>query len=282
MGANIQLGATAELQLSVVIPAYNERDTIANVLRQVASALPNVAKQIVIVDDGSTDGTRQWLEQQFGTADFIVGAIKLDAQGKPQFLRQTDRTTGPDSEPPITIRVILHERNGGKGQAVRTGIVQSTGDIVVIQDADLEYDPTDWATMFGLFQKGVADVVYGSRFYGKPHRVLYFYHLLGNKIITYLFNLLFNQTFSDLETGCKMFRRHLVASHALRSTDFGIEVELSALFATTTKCRIYETGVSYYGRTYEDGKKINWRDGLKALWYVIKFRLVPPKLTSPL
>ena len=216
-------------------------------------SLPKVRKEILVVDDGSVDGTREWLSENL------------------ENLNESMQKAGG------TFHVILHRTNSGKGLAVRTGLQAATLDVIVIQDADLEYDPADWSEMFSLFNRGVADVVYGSRFYGKPHRVLYFYHLLGNKVITYLFNALFNQTLTDLETCYKMFRRSIVQGINLRCVDFGIEVELSALFATTKNCRIYELGIHYFGRTYEDGKKINWRDGFQALWYVVRFRLMAPK-----
>ena len=242
-----------ELSLSVVIPVFNERQTLPLILQSVRTALPGAKKEIIVVDDGSTDGTRDWLHQTFGLGHHAL----------------------PESNDDI--QVIFHERNGGKGMALRTGMAAATCELIVIQDADLEYDPADWSEMFALFQRGVADVVYGSRFYGRPHRVLYFYHLLGNKTITYLFNALFNQTLSDLETCYKMFRRTMIEGVDFRSRDFGIEVELSALFATSRKCRIYEMGIRYFGRTYDEGKKIGWRDGLKALWYVVLFRFAPPR-----
>lgn len=264
------------IKLSIVIPVYNERRTLPLLLVEAVQALPAIDKEILVVDDGSRDGTREWLALQFGSGAFAIGSVQSNDNADPVFLSSADAGAAP-SKAAVTVRVILHERNGGKGKAVRTGFSEATGDVVVIQDADLEYDPADWTTMFSLFQRGVADVVYGSRFYGKPHRVLYFYHLLGNKAITWFFNLLFNQTLSDLETCYKMFRRSLLEGATLQSTDFGIEVELTALFATSPQCRIYETGIAYYGRTYAEGKKIGWRDGVKALWYVIKFRLSPPR-----
>ena len=148
-----------------------------------------------------------------------------------------------------------------------------TGDVVVIQDADLEYDPQDWTQMYNLIaERKVADVVYGSRFYGRPHRSLFYHHFLANKLISVLFNILYNQTLTDIEVCYKMFTREVLNTLRLTCDDFGIEVEMSAQISLNRKLRIYETGISYYGRTYEEGKKISWRDGLMALWYILKFR----------
>ena len=160
----------------------------------------------------------------------------------------------------------------GSAEAFPASPAVATGDVVVIQDADLEYDPADWVPMFRLLQTGVADVVYGSRFHGKPHRSLYFFHYVGNRLISLLFNVLFDQMLSDIETCSKMFDRKVLEGVELTSDDFGIEVELSAAFARPRHWRIYECAINYYGRTYDDGKKIGWRDGLLALWYVVKFR----------
>jgi len=176
----------------------------------------------------------------------------------------------------LIVRPLLHASNGGKGRALRSGFAAATGDVIVVQDGDLEYDPGDWTAMFRLLQIGVADVVYGSRFHGRPHRALYLYHYLGNRLIAALFNLLFDQTLTDLETCYKMFDRKVLDGVNLVSDDFGIEVELSAAFARPRRWRIYECGITYYGRTYEEGKKVGWRDGLLALWYVIKFRFRNP------
>ena len=174
---------------------------------------------------------------------------------------------------PITIRPLYHERNRGKGAALRTALAAATGDVVVIQDADFEYDPQDWATMYELIAgRAVADVVYGSRFRGQAQRSLNFHHYLANRLISLLFNVLYNQTLSDIETCYKMMRGEVARSLKLSSDDFGIEVEISARIARQRNLRIYETPISYYGRGYDEGKKINWRDGVKALWYLLKFR----------
>jgi len=265
-----------DLRLSVVIPVYNERETLPRILRAVMAVLPGIGREIIVVDDGSTDGTREWISKAFpadcneiagvrrndhaGTVDFLSGAAAVDGDG-------FEKVAGP-----VTVRPLLQLANGGKGSALRAGLAAATGDVLVIQDADLEYDPSDWTPMFRLLQIGVADVVYGSRFYGRPHRALYFYHYLGNRTISALFNVLYDQTLTDLETCYKMFRREVIEGAALASNDFGIEVELSAVFARPRRWRIYECAISYYGRTYDEGKKIGWRDGLLALWYVVKFR----------
>jgi glycosyltransferase involved in cell wall biosynthesis len=181
---------------------------------------------------------------------------------------------GPQNEGGFSFVVLFHERNRGKGAAVRTGFARASGDVIVIQDADLEYDPNDWSRMFPLIMdRKVADVVYGSRFYGRPHRSLYFHHYLGNRLISFLFNLLYNQMLSDIEVCYKMFTSEVLRELKLTSDDFGFEVEITAQIARARRWRIYEVGISYYGRTYDEGKKINWLDGLKALVYLFKFRI---------
>jgi glycosyltransferase involved in cell wall biosynthesis len=258
-----------DLVLSIVIPVYNERETLPRILRACVLALPQVQKEIIIVDDGSKDGTREWLLGTFPSMESTLRGVRRTYDGSVQFLGETDGWEMVEKS--VRVRVIF-QKNQGKGGALRTGFTSSTGDIVVIQDADLEYDPSDWAPMIRLIQIGVADVVYGARFYGRPHRTLYMYHMLGNRIITYLFNTLFDQTLTDVETCYKMFRRSILDGVRLVSNDFGIEVELSAILAGSKRWRVYETAIHYYGRTYLEGKKIGWRDGLKALWYVVKFR----------
>ena len=250
--------------LSVVIPAYNERHTIGPCLVKVAAALPHVDKEIVIVDDCSHDGTRDWLRAQANGLRGEHAALELDADGNVRVVSGNQR---------FSVRVLYHETNQGKGGALQTGLAAASGDIVVIQDADLEYDPQDWLGMFDLIAvRKVADVVYGSRFYGRPHRALYFHHYMANRLISFLFNLLYNQTLTDIEVCYKMFTREVLDTLRLSARDFGIEVELSAQFARARRWRIYELGISYYGRTYNEGKKINWRDGVKALWYLLKYR----------
>ena len=237
------------MKLSVVIPVYNEVRTIESVLETVAKTLPDVTKEIVVVDDGSTDGTRELLKNHKETAS-------------------------------IPIQLILQSQNQGKGAALRTGFESATGDVIVIQDADLEYDPKDWEDMWPLIAEGKADVVFGSRFYGKPHRVLYFHHFLGNKAISMLLNLLCNTMLSDVEVCYKMFRKEVLESITLTCDGFGFEVEFTVKVARYSggvassspgRWRLYETGVAYYGRTYEEGKKISWKDGVRALGLIVWF-----------
>jgi glycosyltransferase involved in cell wall biosynthesis len=254
--------------LSVLIPVYNERATLGPVLAGVGQALPGVPKEIIVVDDCSTDGTRAWLKANFPDGPRTGSRISLDGLGG------LDLEAFPN-EAPVVIRPLFHEVNRGKGAALRTAFAAATGAVVVIQDADLEYDPQDWTTMYDLIAvRQVADVVYGSRFHGRAHRSLFFHHYLANRLISLLFNALYNQTLSDIETCYKMMSAEVARSLRLSANDFGVEVEISANIARARKLRIYELGISYYGRSYDEGKKINWRDGLKALWYLLKFRFV--------
>jgi glycosyltransferase involved in cell wall biosynthesis len=252
--------------LSVIVPVYNERHTLGATLVAVARALPNVGKEIIVIDDRSQDGTREWLKANFPEGPRSGSMIELDGEGNIAFVQDGGTLI-------LTIRPIYHERNRGKGAGLQTGFAASTGDVLVIQDADLEYDPNDWEQMYDLIAiRKVADVVFGSRFYGRPHRSLYFHHYLGNRLISVLFNLVFNQTLTDIESCYKMMRSEVARSLHLTADDFGIEVELSAQIAKQRNLRIYEVGIRYFGRTYAEGKKINWKDGLKALWYVVWFR----------
>jgi glycosyltransferase involved in cell wall biosynthesis len=254
--------------LSIVIPVFNERHTLGQVLVAVSRALPGVRKNVIVVDDCSTDGTREWLKANFPIGARIGSEISIDDAG---WLDVSASFT--DAQ--ISIEPLYHERNRGKGAALRTGFAAVQGDVVVIQDADLEYDPQDWAAMFDLVAiRKVADVVYGSRFHGRAHRSLYFHHYLANRLISLLFNVLYNQTLSDIETCYKMMTAEVARSLRFSATDFGVEVEISASIARQRRLRIYELAITYFGRSYDEGKKINWRDGIKALWYLIKFRFV--------
>ena len=267
------------MKLSIVIPVYNEIRTIENALIKVARALPGIPKEIVLVDDGSTDGSREWLMQTFGQTNNQGVKIKLDSNHQLMVQEELEyRTCHPQSEVAISdslsisVQMLFHKRNQGKGAALRTGFKAATGEVILIQDADLEYDPQDWKRMWRLIEEGWADIVYGSRFYGEPHRVLYFHHLLGNQVISNFINLLCNTTLTDIEVCTKMFRREVLDDIVLTCNDFGFEVEFTVKVAKSRHCwRLYEAGVSYYGRSYVEGKKINWTDGVKALWYVVKF-----------
>jgi len=223
--------------LSIVMPVYNEARTIAAVIDRVLKAPADVAKEIVIVDDASTDGTRQMLQD----------------------LRAPE------------IRVIFHDVNQGKGAAIRTGVAHATGDIVLIQDADLEYDPRDYPLLLEPILEDQADVVYGNRFHGGPHRVLYFWHYAANRALTLLTNVLTGLNVTDMEVGYKVFRRDVLRRLTLKSNRFGFEPEVTVKVARL-HCRIYEVPIRYYGRTYEEGKKITWRDGVAALFHILRYR----------
>ncbi len=224
--------------LSILIPVYNEKETIKTILDRVRAVAIN--KEIVVVDDGSTDGTRELLKQE------IEGHY-------------------PD------VRIYYHERNCGKGAAVRTAIEKATGEYVIIQDADLEYDPNEYHTLLKPMLDGRADVVYGSRFLGGPHRVLFFWHYMANRFLTTLSNLLTNLNLTDMEVCYKVFRAEVIKSIQIRSDRFDFEPEITAKVAKK-RCRIYEVPLSYSGRDYDEGKKIGWRDGLVAIWTILKYR----------
>jgi len=249
--------------LSILMPVYNEIGSISAILDRVKAALPGVFKEVVIVDDGSRDGTRAWLGEQF---PLVVDEYSIS--GAAAHVNEVSDE--------CRVRVIFHSRNKGKGGALQTAMRAATGSVLVIQDADLEYDPDDWKVMYDLIAtKKVADVVYGSRFYGKPHRSLYFHHYIANRLISLIFNVLCNQTLTDIETCYKMFTRGVLDTLKLTANDFGIEIQISTQIALDPRWRIYETGIHYYGRTYLEGKKIGWRDGLKALWYLVRYRVNP-------
>lgn len=227
--------------LSVVIPVYNERETLFEIVRRVLDAPVSVERELVVVDDCSRDGTRELLDRL------------------------------PAEFPAAKIRVIKHEVNQGKGAALRTGFAQVSGDIVIVQDADLEYSPTDYPKLLKPILDGRADVVYGSRFVGgDEHRVLYYWHSVGNRFLTRLSNMFTDLNLTDMETCYKAFRREVLAGIRIRSNRFGVEPELTAKIARG-RWRVYEVGISYSGRSYEEGKKITWRDGVKAIFAIVYF-----------
>jgi glycosyltransferase involved in cell wall biosynthesis len=231
------------MKLSVVIPVYNEAATIAALIGRVQAV--DVPKEVIVVDDGSNDGTRQALKELEGRYD--------------------------------NLRVILQLKNQGKGAALRVGFKQATGDFVLVQDADLEYDPTDYPVLLKPLIEGKADVVYGSRFLTtKEHRVLFFWHSVGNQVLTLISNMFTNLNLTDMETGFKVFNRDVIQSIKLEQNRFGFEPEITVKIARM-KLRIYEVGISYSGRTYEEGKKIGWRDGIKALWCILKYSIKTPR-----
>jgi len=224
--------------LSVVIPVYNERNYILEIIHRVRAV--SLAKEIIVVDDASEDGTRE----QLATID----------------------------DPAVT--VITHIRNQGKGAALRTGFARARGEIVIIQDADLEYDPQDYFRLIKPIQDGKADVVFGSRFAGgEAHRVVYFWHMVGNKLLTFLSNMLTNLTLTDMETCYKVFTRKVLQQLTISEDRFGFEPEFTARVARMN-IRIYEVGIAYYGRSYQEGKKVNWRDGVSALRCILKYNLL--------
>lgn len=227
------------MQLSVVIPCYNELKTISKVVEAIkASPVKNC--EIIIVDDCSIDGTRELLQSSIES--------------------QVDK-------------VIYHQKNRGKGAALRTGFAVATGDIVIVQDADLEYDPQEYLLMIQPILDDKADVVFGSRFQGgRPHRVVYYWHMVGNTFLTILSNMLTNINLTDIETCYKAFRREVIQSINIEENRFGFEPEITAKVAKM-ECRIYEVGISYYGRTYKEGKKIGWKDGVQAILCIIKYNL---------
>ena len=233
-------------KLSIVIPAYNEGKTIHLILDKVKEVqlLGEIQKEIIIVNDCSKDDTEEAVKRYHA------------------------------DNPSLNIQYFKHEVNKGKGAALHTGIKLASGDIVMIQDADLEYDPQEYNILIKPIADGFADVVYGSRFMGgKPHRILFFWHTIGNKFLTFLSNSMTNLNLTDMETCYKVFKRDIVQSLDLKENRFGFEPEVTAKISRIPKIRIYEVGISYYGRTYEEGKKIGWKDGFRAIYCILKYNL---------
>lgn len=245
-------------RLSVVIPIYNENDFVYEILERVQNVdLDGVDKEIVVVDDGSNDGTARKLR-----------SLKSAQEDGRETFRREDTSIDVNN----SLKLIFKQRNEGKGKTLRRGFSESSGDIIVVQDADLEYDPEEYTSLLKPIREGRADVVYGSRFLGGPHRALYFRHYLGNKVLTTLSNLLTDLNLSDMETCYKMFRASVLDDITLREDRFGFEPEFTAKVAREGY-RIYEVPISYYGRTYEEGKKIGWKDGVEALRCIIQYNL---------
>ncbi|HPD65785.1 MAG TPA: glycosyltransferase family 2 protein [Bacteroidia bacterium] len=232
--------------LSIVIPAFNEEKTIISILEKVRNCrLPDgIEKEIIVIDDCSKDATASLVREY------------------------------REKYPELTMKLIVHAENRGKGAAIRNGIRLAEGDYLIIQDADLEYDPDEYTEMLQPVLNGVADVVYGSRFMGgKPHRILFFWHSIGNRFLTFISNMFTNLNLTDMETCYKLFRMEIIKSIQLKEDRFGFEPEVTAKVSRIRGIRIYEIGISYYGRQYQEGKKINWKDGLRALYCILKYNL---------
>jgi glycosyltransferase involved in cell wall biosynthesis len=244
--------------LSVVIPVYNEKKTIEEILQRVQAVDIGKEKELVVVDDGSTDGTRGILDQILDARRQESCVFVLPSTGVQLRINN--------------VRIFLQEKNGGKGAALRRGFSEAEGDVILVQDADLEYDPQDYDKLLGPILDGRADVVFGSRFLGGPQRVHYFWHYCGNKFLTLLSDIFTNLKLSDMETCYKVFRREVLQGIQLKSNRFGFEPEITAKISKG-HWRIYEVPISYSGRTYTEGKKITWRDGVSALWCIFRYNL---------
>jgi len=242
-------------KLTIIIPAYNEAKTIITILDRIMEVklLGNIEKEVIIVNDSSTDNTEAVVQEYI--------------------------TTNTN----LTVQYIKHSTNQGKGAAIHTGIIQATGEYLLIQDADLEYDPGEYNTLLKPIISGYADVVYGSRFMGgNAHRILFFWHTIGNRFLTLLSNIFSNLNLTDMETGYKMFRTDIIQQLPLKEKRFGFEPEVTIKMAKLRTARIYEVGISYYGRTYKEGKKIKWRDGVRTVWCIIKYGLTKSKVIATL
>jgi glycosyltransferase involved in cell wall biosynthesis len=232
--------------LSVIIPVYNEENTVLKILNELEKVIliNNIKKEYILVNDCSTDNSKNIIDQ------YIIDNKDVNA------------------------KLFSHSKNKGKGAALKTGINECTGDFIIVQDADLEYDPNEFNLLLKPVIDGLADVVYGSRFIGgKPHRILFFWHTIGNNFLTFLSNLFTNLNLSDMETCYKLFKSEFLKNIDLKENRFGFEPEITAKVSRIPKVRIYEVGISYYGRTYDEGKKIGWRDGFRAIYCILKYNL---------
>lgn len=241
-------------RVSVVMPVFNERETLEEILWRIQAV--GIENEIIVIDDCSTDGSREFLEALARSAGRPGSAMVLPGSGRSL---RTDH-----------VRVCFQERNRGKGAALRRGFEEARGEIILIQDADLEYDPRDYARLLEPIEQGLADVVFGSRFLGGPHRVLFFWHAVGNKVLTTASNMVTNLNLSDMETGYKVFRREVLQAIVLKQDRFGFEPEITVKVARGG-WRVYEVPISYSGRTYAEGKKITWKDGVQALWCILRY-----------
>ena len=232
--------------LSIIIPTFNEKNTILLILDKIqqVTLIENIEKELIVIDDCSTDNTKELIE--------------------------TYQLNNPD----VSLTYFSHKKNKGKGAAIHTGLDKANGDFIIIQDADLEYDPNEYNALLKPMLFGFADVVYGSRFIGgKPHRVLFFFHTIGNKFLTFTSNFFTGINITDMETCYKLFKKEIIKPIKLKEKRFGFEPEVTAKISKIKGIRIYEVGISYYGRTYEEGKKIGWRDGVHAIYCIVKYNL---------